>query len=306
MSHSNNKRDSSKLNELLEQLDETLTAFAPSLSQVQEVDDSYDDLLNDYASDPPHSDTATSHSVRDSISIVSQPTSDQTIPAATVSLLHQQMQQSKSVSTLSLSLEVFSLLADGTSLSQPLLTRNSTAGTWDKSDKQLEISNSSNRISSASSPAPESRTRYAYAPIVSPELHSLRVQLENAKKELSIQQNANRLILKRQEAASFARYNSNPAQQPPLPFGSQSSLDTPTTTESTSLPSLSILPKSSSPLGSRQSIGSITSATSDTKSTGIGMSSVGRSKSTASGASVGKKKSKNAALLRMQLGAAGI
>ncbi|KAJ3223851.1 hypothetical protein HDU78_011173 [Chytriomyces hyalinus] len=286
MSHSNNKRDSSKLNELLEQLDETLTAFAPSLSQVQEVDDSYDDLLNDYASDPPHSDTATSHSVRDSISIVSQPTSqhhDQTIQA-TVSLLHQQMQQSKS----------------------PLLTRNSTAGTWDKSDKQLEISNSSNRISSASSPAPESRTRYAYAPIVSPELHSLRVQLENAKKELSIQQNANRLILKRQEAASFARYNSNPAQQPPLPFGSQSSLDTPTTTESTSLPSLSILPKSSSPLGSRQSIGSITSATSDTKSTGVGMSSVGRSKSTASGASVGKKKSKNAALLRMQLGAAGI
>ncbi|KAJ3401571.1 hypothetical protein HDU80_005906 [Chytriomyces hyalinus] len=287
MSHSsNNKRDSSKLNELLEQLDETLTAFAPSLSQVQEVDDSYDDLLNDYASDPPHSDTATSHSVRDSISIVSQPTSqhhDQTIQA-TVSLLHQQMQQSKS----------------------PLLTRNSTAGTWDKSDKQLEISNSSNRISSASSPAPESRTRYAYAPIVSPELHSLRVQLENAKKELSNQQNANRLILKRQEAASFARYNSNAAQQPPLPFGSQSSLDTPTTTESTSLPSLSILPKSSSPLGSRQSIGSITSATSDTKSTGVGMSSVGRSKSTASGASAGKKKSKNAALLRMQLGAAGI
>ncbi|KAI8836895.1 hypothetical protein BJ741DRAFT_604404 [Chytriomyces cf. hyalinus JEL632] len=290
MSHSNiNKRDSSKLNELLEQLDETLTAFAPSLSQVQEeVDDSYDDLLNDYATDPPHSDTATSHSVRDSISIVSQPTSqhhDQTIQA-TVSLLHQQMQQSKS----------------------PLLTRNSTAGTWDKSDKQFEISNSTNRISSASSPAPESRTRYAYAPIVSPELHSLRVQLENAKKELSHQQNANRLMLKQQEAASFARYNLNAAaQQPPLPFGSQSSPNTPTTTESTSLPSLSILPpKSSSPLGSRQSIGSMTSATSDTKSTGVGMSSVGRSKSTASGASVGKKKSKNAALLRMQLGAAGI
>ncbi|KAJ3229261.1 hypothetical protein HDU81_005526 [Chytriomyces hyalinus] len=284
MSHQQHKRDSSKLDELLDQLDETLTAFAPSLVGVQEVDESYDDLLNDYATDLPQSDTTTSHSVRDSISIVSQPTShhhDQSIQA-TVSLLHQQMQQSKS----------------------PLLTRNSTAGTWDKSDKQLEISSSSNRISSASSPAPESRNRYAYAPIVSPELHSLRVQLENAKKELSNQQNANRLILKQQEAASFARYNSNSAaQQPPLPFGSQSS---PTTTESTSLPSLSILPKSSSPLGSRQSIGSITSATSDTKSAGVGLSSVGRSKSTTSSASAGKKKTKNAALLRMQLGAAGI
>ncbi|KAI8830417.1 hypothetical protein BJ741DRAFT_620044 [Chytriomyces cf. hyalinus JEL632] len=296
MSHHqiNNKRDSNKLNELLEQLDETLTAFAPSLTHVQEVDDSYDDLLNDYAVEP--TDTAMYHSVTDSVSIASHPTTsqhhDQTIQA-TVSLLHQQMQQSKS----------------------PILTRNSIAATWDKPDKQqLEISNSTNRISSASSPtasAADSRTRYAYAPIMSPELHSLRVQLENAKKELSNQQNANRTLLKQQEAASFARYTLNQTQQPPLPFGSPSSLDnthtTPITTiESTSLPSSSVLPRSSSPLGSRQSIASIASVTSDSKSIGIGMSSVGRSKSTASVVSVGKKKSKNAALLRMQLSAAGV
>ncbi|KAJ3251794.1 hypothetical protein HDU77_005654 [Chytriomyces hyalinus] len=285
MSHSNNnnKRDSNKLNELLEQLDETLTAFAPSLSQVQEVDDSYDDLLNDYAPvEPTHGDTA----MYPSIPIASQPASqhqDQTIQA-TVSLLHQQMQQSKS----------------------PILTRNSIAATWDKPDKQLEISNSTNRISSASSPTPssaDSRTRYAYAPIMSPELHSLRVQLENAKKELSNQQNANRTLLKQQEAASFARYTLNQTQQqPPLPFGIPSSLDT----ESMSLPSVHVLPRSLSPLGSRQSIASIASVTSDSKPSGVGMSSVGRSKSTASGVSAGKKKSKNAALLRMQLSAAGV
>ncbi|KAJ3229755.1 hypothetical protein HDU81_005027 [Chytriomyces hyalinus] len=296
-SNNNYKRDSSKLDELLDQLDETLTAFAPSLLGVQEVDESYDDLLNDYALEPANCDTATSLSVSDSISTASQPTSPHqdhhAIQHATVSLLHQQMQQSKS----------------------PILARNSIAATWDKPDKQQpEISNN-NRISSASSPAPassESRGRYAYAPIMSPELHSLRVQLENAKKELGNQQNANRLLLKQQEAASFARYNANQMQQqqPPLPFGSPSSLDThtpitTTTMESTSLPSVSVLhSKSLSPSASRQSIGSIASVASDSKS--LGMSSVGRSKSTASGASVGKKKSKNAALLRMQLGAAGI